>query len=83
MAIKNDFSESIVQLSDEQFAALERQNGRIVDLPMCYHVLTAGQVEELHSDDWSYYQELLEEEQCLYAEAMGMFELEQPSLAKR
>jgi hypothetical protein len=66
--LKNDYSDSIVQLSDEQFEDLERQNGRIVDFPMCYHVLTAGQVEELDSDDWSYYHELLEEERCLRAE---------------
>ena len=73
--LKNDYSESIVQLTDEQFEALERQNGRIVDLPMCYHVLTSGQVEELDSDDWSYYQELLEEEQGLWAQAKEEFGL--------
>jgi len=65
---KNDYSDSTVQLSDEQFDALERESGRIVDLPLCYHVLTAGQVERLHSDDWSYYEDLLEEERHLVAE---------------
>lgn len=68
----NDFSDSIVQLTDEQFENLERQNGRIVDLPSCYHVLTAGQVEALDSDDWSYYGELLEEMEGMIAEARSM-----------
>lgn len=73
MKLPNDYTDSIVQLSDEQFEALERHNGRIADFPMCYHVLTQGQVEALDADDWSYYEDLLEEERCIIAEAMEEF----------
>jgi hypothetical protein len=49
-------------LTDTQFYALARySNGRIKDLPLYYYRMTPEQVECLHGDDWSYYQELQEE----------------------
>ena len=57
-----DRKDSLMQLSASEFAALERySNGRLVDLSDVFLQLTAEQVEELHSDDWSYYHELQEE----------------------
>jgi hypothetical protein len=49
-------------LSRAEFASLDRySNGRLMDLPNVFHLLTDELVEELHSDDWSYYHELMEE----------------------
>lgn len=50
------------KFSTAEFEALERySNGRIMDLSNVFLLLTDGQVEQLHDDDWSYYQELQEE----------------------
>lgn len=49
-------------LTRAEFFSLDRyMNGRLVDLPNVFHLLTPELVEELHSDDWSYYHELMEE----------------------
>ena len=49
-------------LTRAEFFSLDRyMNGRLVDLPNVFHLLTPEIVEELHSDDWSYYHELMEE----------------------
>lgn len=49
-------------LTDTEFYQLPRyENGRIKDLPVCFLLLTPEQVDMLHGDDWSYYQELREE----------------------
>jgi len=58
----NDYSESLVQLSDEQFESLVRENGDIVNLDLCYHVLTAGQVELLSDGDLDRYEKLIDAE---------------------
>lgn len=50
------------KFSAAEFEALERySNGRIMDLSNVFLLLTDEQVEQLHSDDWSYYHELQEE----------------------
>jgi hypothetical protein len=55
-------------LSRAEFASLDRySNGRLMDLPNVFHLLTDELVEELHSDDWSYYHELMEELEYEYA----------------
>jgi hypothetical protein len=57
-------------LSDVQFLHLARYpNGRLVGLYDIFLQLTAEQVEMLHGDDWSYYNELREELDYLMAEA--------------
>lgn len=49
-------------LTWEEFKGLARySNGRIKDLPLYFYRMTKKQVEQLHEDDWSYYQELQEE----------------------
>jgi hypothetical protein len=59
-------------LSRAEFASLDRySNGRLMDLPNVFHLLTDAQVEELHSDDWSYYQELVEEIEYEYARELN------------
>lgn len=56
----------------EQFLALPRYtNGRIKGLPDVFLDLTSEQVEMLHGDDWSYYQELQEEVEYMMAELVG------------
>jgi hypothetical protein len=53
---------SMTKLSDVEFLALERySNGRLKDIANVFLDLTDAQIEQLHSDDWSYYQELMEE----------------------
>ena len=53
---------SMEMLSDAEFLALERySNGRLKDIANVFLNLTDEQVEQLHDDDWSYYQELQEE----------------------
>lgn len=50
------------KFTDAEFYSLPRYgNGRIVDLPMKFLQLTDEQVEQLHGDDWAYYEELQEE----------------------
>jgi hypothetical protein len=50
------------KLSDVDFLALERYpNGRLKDIADVFLNLTDAQIEQLHSDDWSYYHELQEE----------------------
>lgn len=50
------------KLSPSEFAALERyENGRLKDIADVFLNLTDEQIEQLHEDDWSYYQELQEE----------------------
>ena len=52
----------MTKLSDADFLALERySNGRLKDIANVFLDLTDAQIEQLHSDDWSYYQELMEE----------------------
>jgi hypothetical protein len=54
-----------MKLSASAFAALDRySNGRLKDLSDIFLQLTDAQVEQLHGDDWSYYQELQEELAC-------------------
>lgn len=58
-------------MSPKDFAALPRYaNGRLKDLPDVYGKLTPKQIDSLDSDDWSYYQELEEEANYLFLEAM-------------
>lgn len=60
MVERKDFS--MTKLSDADFLALERySNGRLKDIANVFLDLTDAQIEQLHSDDWSYYQELMEE----------------------
>ena len=55
-------------LTRAEFFSLDRyMNGRLLDLPNIFYLLTPELVEELHSDDWSYYQELMEELEYAYA----------------
>jgi hypothetical protein len=50
------------KMTDTDFAALPRwPNGRLMDLAVIFFMLTPKQVEQLHGDDWSYYNELQEE----------------------
>lgn len=52
----------MTKLSDADFLALERySNGRLKDIANVFLDLTDAQIEQLHSDDWSYYHELQEE----------------------
>lgn len=56
----------------EQFKALPRYpNGRLLDLPAVFHLITDEMLAELHGDDWSYYHELQEELEYLMAEFRG------------
>ena len=51
------------KFTNAEFKALPRySNGRIIDLPMNFMWLTDSQKENLHDDDYSYYDEL--EEEC-------------------
>lgn len=60
MVERKDFS--MTKLSDADFLALERySNGRLKDIANVFLDLTDAQIEQLHSDDWSYYHELQEE----------------------
>lgn len=55
-----------------QFRSLPRyENGRIIGLSDVFLSLTPQMVLCLHSDDWSYYQELQEELECMMAELNG------------
>ena len=59
-------------LSRAEFASLDRySNGRLLDLPNVFHLLTDELVEELHSDDWSYYQELFDQLEYEYAHELN------------
>ena len=50
------------KLSLPEFLMLARYpNGRLKDIADVFLDLTDEQVEMLHSDDWSYYHELMEE----------------------
>lgn len=61
--ITNDFSDSIVQLSDEQFSELERDGmGFVINLHLCYHVMTEGQLELLNASDQRIAYDWLDEE---------------------
>lgn len=61
-----------MKLSDADFYSLPRwPNGRIMDLADVFYMLTSEQVEMLHGDDWSYYQELQEEVEYMMAELVG------------
>lgn len=52
----------MVKMTDNDFANLPRwPNGRLMDLADVYFMLTPEQVDLLHGDDWSYYNELQEE----------------------
>ncbi len=56
-------------MSPKEFKNLPRyENGRIKNLPEVFYKLTATQVLNLDSDDWSYYHELMEELNIMYAE---------------
>ena len=49
-------------LTDAEFLALDRySNGRLKDIADVFLGLSPAQIDQLHSDDWSYYQELQEE----------------------
>lgn len=56
-------------MSPKEFKNLPRyESGRLVDLPAVFYKLTPTQVLNLDSDDWSYYHELMEELNIMYAE---------------
>jgi len=56
-------------MSPKEFKNLPRyENGRIKNLPEVFYKLTPTQVLNLDSDDWSYYHELMEELNIMYAE---------------
>ncbi len=49
-------------ITDAEFDDLDRyEGGRLIQLSEIHHLLTDAQVQKLHSDDWSYYNELEEE----------------------
>ncbi len=61
-------------LTEAQFLSLERyENGRIVAMPVIFCFFTDDQVSRLHSDDWSYYEDLQEECRVELAEMMGKY----------
>lgn len=65
-------------MTNKEFAALGRyENGRLKNLPDVFLRLTPKQVEALHSDDWSYYNELMEEIDYMNYEVMREFERQQ------
>lgn len=60
------------KLNWTEFTRLPRyENGRIKNLPDVFLSLTPQMVVCLQSDDWSYYQELQEELECMMAELRG------------
>ena len=56
------------KFTQAEFMRLPRMNGRIVCLPQYFLQLTDKQVDMLHPDDWSYYQDLQEEVRSLAEE---------------
>lgn len=73
----NDFErykDKTEPLTDVEFESLERyENGRIIAMSAVWYLFTDEQVSRLHSDDWSYHEELLEESRIEMAEALGFF----------
>lgn len=65
---------TLKKLTNKEFKALERnEDGRLINLPDVFYLLTAEQIDKLHEDDWSYYDDLCEEMSYLYAEAVKEF----------
>ena len=45
---------TLKKLTNKEFKALERnEDGRLINLPDIFYLLTGEQIDELHEDDWS------------------------------
>lgn len=61
-------------MTNSEFKALDRyDNGRLVNLHDVFYRLTKTQVDNLHGDDYSYYEELQEEVRYMHMESMKEF----------
>jgi hypothetical protein len=61
----------VKRMKDTEFRNLKRYpNGRLMNLAGIFERLTNKQTQSLHEDDWSYYVELMEEAEIMFAEEM-------------